>query len=113
VNGLPDHDQGLLKGWQGLEGLERLTAVEVALAIHPFVPGAPCCLACELAHAGVGNQGLNMGHLLPEVPWCPTDIMADLVMPHNVAPSRAAAVWAEELLQPFVAQNQDWMCLDD
>lgn len=54
-----------------------------------------------------------MGHLLPEVPRCPAHRVSNLVVLDHVAPTAAAAFGAEQLLQPFIAQHQHRVGVDD
>jgi len=47
-----------------------------------------------------------MGHLLPQVPRRPAHRVLHAAVFGDVAPAAAAALWAEQLLQPFIAENQ-------
>ncbi len=53
-----------------------------------------------------------MGHLLPEVAWGPAHRVQNPVDPGDMAPAAAAALRAEQLLQPFVAEHQHRIGLD-
>ena len=54
-----------------------------------------------------------MGHLFPELPRCPSHRVGDLVMFDHVAPVAATALGAEQFLQPFVAQHQHGVGIED
>ena len=47
-----------------------------------------------------------MGHLLPELTGCPAHRVLHAVVLGDVAPAAAAALRAEQLLQPFIAEHQ-------
>ena len=60
-------------------------SVEEALAVHPF------------------------DHIAP----CPAHRVRDLVVFDYLAPMAAAAFGAEQFLQPFIAQHQHWLGVDN
>ncbi len=47
-----------------------------------------------------------MGHLLPQLPRRPVHFVQHPVDPLDMAPAAAAALRAEQLLQPFIAEHQ-------
>jgi len=47
-----------------------------------------------------------MSHLLPQIPRRPAHCVLQPVVPGDVAPAAAAALRAEQLLQPFIAEHQ-------
>ena len=53
-----------------------------------------------------------MGHLLPQLPGCPSDAVLSVVVLSDVAPAIASALGAEQLFQPFVAEHQHRIGLD-
>ena len=53
-----------------------------------------------------------MGDLLPEVLWCPAHGVLHAVVLDHMAPATRAALRAEQLLKPFVAEYQHWIGLD-
>ena len=53
-----------------------------------------------------------MGDLLPEFPRRPAQLMHHSVDPGDVAPAARAALRAEQLLQPLVAEHQHGVGLD-
>jgi lipopolysaccharide/colanic/teichoic acid biosynthesis glycosyltransferase len=86
--------------------------VEVAFAVGPLECRPPRRAPAELAHARVGHQRIHMRHLLPQVARRPAHVMAHLVVAHHMAPAAGAALRAEQLLQPLVAQHQHRVGLD-
>jgi len=54
-----------------------------------------------------------MGHLLPQVPRRPAHAVVRTVMLHHMAPARPAALGTKQLLQPFIAQHQHRVRLND
>ena len=52
-----------------------------------------------------------MGNLLPEITGCPSHRLARLVVFDHMTPAASAAFRAEQFLQPFVAQHQNWVSL--
>ena len=66
-----------------------------------------------LAHRGIGGGWINMGHLLPQLPRRPVHGVKHSVVFDYMAPEAAGALRAEQLLQPFVAQHQNWVGIDE
>ena len=60
----------------------------------------------ELTHRGVSGCGIHMGHLLLMIPWCPVQAVPHLIGLGDVAPTAGAALGAKQLFEPFVAQHQ-------
>ncbi len=85
-------------------GLKRL--VVEAFAIHPLDRGPAGGAPGVLAHRGVRLYWIHMGHLLPEVARRPAHRVQHPVDPGDMAPAAAAALRAEQLLQPFIAEHQ-------
>ena len=54
-----------------------------------------------------------MGYLLPEFPGCPPHCVGHLVVLNHMAPTGAAALRAEELLEPFVAEDKHRIGIND
>ena len=54
-----------------------------------------------------------MGHLLPELPRRPAHRVPHCIMFDHVAPTAGATLRAEQLLQPFVAEHQHGVSVDD
>ena len=54
-----------------------------------------------------------MGHLLPQLPRCPAHRVPHRIVFDHMAPTAVAAFRAEQLLQPFVAQHQHRVGVED
>lgn len=67
---------------------------------------AACLAAAELAHTWIVHHRIHVGHLLPELPWCPSHAVLMLAVADNVAPVAGATFRAKELLQPLVIEYQ-------
>jgi hypothetical protein len=83
-----------------------------AFAIRPLEGGPAGRAAGEFAHGGIRLQGIHVGHLLPEFARGPAHRVQYPVDPGDMAPAAAAALRAEQLLQPFVAEHQHRIGLD-
>jgi hypothetical protein len=83
-----------------------------AFAIRPLERGPAGRTAGEFAHAGVRLQGIDVRHLLPEVARGPAHRVQHPLDPGDMAPAAAAALRAEQLFQPFVAEHQHRIGLD-
>ena len=88
-------------------------AVVIAFAIHPFLPVPPCFSAGIFACCGVGHDRIYMRHLLPQLPESPAHCVVHFVVLDHMAPVQAPALGAIQLLQPFVAEHQHWIGVDD
>ena len=84
-----------------------------ALAIHPFDGISTGMAAGVVAHGRIGGGGIHMGHLLPKIPRCPAHRVLDVVVVDHVAPVVAPAFRAKQFFQPFVAQHQHWVSVDN
>ena len=80
-----------------------LGLVDKALAVFPFVRVAPCIAAGVFTHRRIGGGGINMGHLLPEIPRSPAHRVKHCVVFDHMEPAAAAAFGAEQFFEPFVA----------
>lgn len=87
--------------------------VEPASTAFGAVIQASGFASAEFTHRGIRVQGIDMGHLFPELPWRPPHRMACLVVLDHMAPVAAAALRAEQLLEPLIAQHQHRIGVDD
>ena len=88
-------------------------SVEEALAVHPFDHIAPRVSVGVLAHYRICRGGINVSHLLPEIPGSPTNRVDDFVVLDHMTPTTRTAFRAKQLLQPFIAQHQHWLGVDN
>ncbi len=89
----------------------RPLVVEV-FVVRPLERGPAGRAAGEFAHCGVRLQGIHVGHLLPEVTRGPAHRVQHPVDQGDMAPAAAAALRAEQLLKPFIAEHQHRIGLD-
>ena len=54
-----------------------------------------------------------MGHLLPKIPGCPTHRVKDLVVLDHMAPAAGTTFRTKQFFQPFIAQHQHGVSVDD
>ena len=69
-------------------------------------------LAGVFAHGWIGDAGVHMGYLFPEVPGCPTHGVVIGSMFGDVAPMVGAALFAVQLLKPLIAQHKHGIGMD-
>ena len=89
------------------------SSVFVAFAVYPLDRITTGVAAGVVAHRRICRRGIYMGHLLPEIPRRPVHRVCHLVVLNHMAPTAAAALRAEQLLQPFVAQHQHRIGTED
>ena len=79
-------------------------SVVEAFAVHPFDRIAPRVSAGVLAHRRICRGGINVGHLLPEIPGSPTHRVDDFVVLDQMAPATRTAFPAKQLFKPCITQ---------
>ena len=70
-------------------------------------------LAGVFTHGWIGHAGVNMSHLIPQMLGCPAHAVFNRGMFDDVAPMVAAALFAEQLLKPLVAQYKHWIGINN
>ena len=90
-------------------GLNRIPEPAAIRALERRTPGRS---ARVLTDRRVRAAGIHVGDLLPEIPGCPAHGVLHAVVLDHVAPAARAALRAEKLLKPFVAEYQHWISLD-
>lgn len=61
----------------------------------------------EFTDRGVRHNRVHVGNLLPEFTRGPADRVADTIMLDHMTPVSTSTLGAEELFEPFIAQNQN------
>ena len=105
------HQVAAIKGYGPRSGQASTARVEIGPAIRP-PPPQPSLASRELAHARIRLHRVHVRHLLPQLPGGPTHRVQHPIVLVHMAPAAAAALRAEQLLQPFVAEHQNGIGLD-